>query len=185
VGQKGALPDTLADVATCPACSSEDLELVEQLTGDERILGCLACGHRWQRGEPARPRRTVAVTSSPVSRTSGRSATGGATFASVWSELQARLGVRVGIPNWTRDSGFRGEGFTVIEVSQSLVRVDPPGARALVAVPRGEFEKVFAVWGQYRSNGLPRQDLVARTRFSKYIISIFHWLEGQTGAQLV
>jgi hypothetical protein len=171
-------------VATCPACSSEDLELVERLTGDERILGCLSCGHRWQRGEPTRPRRTVAVTSSPVSRTSGRSATGGATFASVWSEMQARLGVRVKIPNWTRDSGFRGEGFTVVEVSQSLVRVDPTGAQGPVAVPRAEFEKVFAMWGQYRSNGLSRQELTDLTRFSKYIISIFRWLEGQTGAQL-
>jgi len=168
----------------CPACSSEDLELVERLTGDERILGCLACGHRWQRGEPTRLRRTIAVTSSPVSRTGGRSAAGGATFASAWSEMQARLGVRVRIPNWTRDSGFRGEGFTVVEVSQTLVRVDPPGAQGLVAVPRGEFEKVFAVWGRYTADGLPRQELVALTRFSKYIISIFHWLEGQTGAPL-
>jgi hypothetical protein len=40
----------------CPECRSDDLDLVERLRGDARILRCATCGHTWQRGEePPQP----------------------------------------------------------------------------------------------------------------------------------
>lgn len=42
-------------VVTCPTCGSDDLDLVERLAGDARILRCLQCGHQWQRGEVPQP----------------------------------------------------------------------------------------------------------------------------------
>jgi Zn ribbon nucleic-acid-binding protein len=39
-------------MVTCPNCGSDDdLELVERLGGDARIIRCTRCGHQWQRGE--------------------------------------------------------------------------------------------------------------------------------------
>ena len=39
-------------MVTCPNCGSDDdLELVERLGGDARIIRCTRCGHQWQRGQ--------------------------------------------------------------------------------------------------------------------------------------
>lgn len=37
-------------IVTCPQCSGEDLELVRALEPSGRIIRCLSCGHKWQRG---------------------------------------------------------------------------------------------------------------------------------------
>ena len=36
---------------TCPVCTSGELELVERLADDRRIIRCTACAHQWTRGE--------------------------------------------------------------------------------------------------------------------------------------
>ena len=36
---------------TCPACKSGELELVEKMADDRRIIRCAACNHQWTRGE--------------------------------------------------------------------------------------------------------------------------------------
>lgn len=48
-------------MANCPNCGSGDLELVELLAGDARLVRCTACGHEWTRGEKpaAQPRPSV------------------------------------------------------------------------------------------------------------------------------
>lgn len=39
----------------CPKCSSWELDVVERLGGDARILKCLDCGNQWPAGIPPRP----------------------------------------------------------------------------------------------------------------------------------
>ncbi len=36
---------------TCPACTSGELELVERMADDRRVIRCAACAHQWTRGE--------------------------------------------------------------------------------------------------------------------------------------
>ena len=36
---------------TCPVCKSGELELVEHMADDRRVIRCTACGHQWTRGE--------------------------------------------------------------------------------------------------------------------------------------
>lgn len=38
-------------MVTCPKCRSDDLDLLERLGGNARLLRCNSCGNRWQRGE--------------------------------------------------------------------------------------------------------------------------------------
>jgi hypothetical protein len=105
-------------------------------------------------------------------------------FPDTWNALQTNLIAGTVIPNWTIHSGAIGEPFTVTDVSATVVVVDAPGAETLQRVPRADFEAVYDHWDGYAHGGLPRSKLLPLTRYSKYVISIFRWLELHTGGPL-
>lgn len=105
-------------------------------------------------------------------------------FTATWNALQARLAAGTTIPNWTAANDLLGDAFTVTAVAPDHVEVNTPGAQNVQWVPIADFEAVYNVWEPYCRGRVGRAEVRDRTRFSKYVISILHWLEAQCGGQL-
>jgi len=105
-------------------------------------------------------------------------------FAATWSALQGRLAASTTIPNWTAANGFLGDSFTVTRITTGHVEVSTPGAQTIQTVPVADFQTVYGVWQRYCQGRVSRPQIRDATRFSKYVISILHWLEGQCGGTL-
>jgi hypothetical protein len=105
-------------------------------------------------------------------------------FAKTPSAMQARLTVGTIIPNWTAANGLLGDSFAVTAVSVANIRACAPAAKSIQSIPEAHFEAVYAVWGKYCAGKVSRPDIRKISRFSKYVISIFHWLEGRCGGSL-
>jgi hypothetical protein len=98
-------------------------------------------------------------------------------FTDTWRTLQATLSVGATIPNWTARKGQIGEPFQVAAIDSDAVVIIAPGARTPQTVRRADFEKVYALWDHYVRGLTPRSAFTPRTRYSKYVISILHWLQ--------
>ena len=83
------------------------------------------------------------------------------------------------IRNWTALKGYLGDTMAVVAVYSSAIEVDTPGAMNIQVVPKNDFEAVFRVWNSYKANKIQRQELTPMMRYSKYVISILHWLESE------
>jgi hypothetical protein len=107
-------------------------------------------------------------------------------FPDTWNALQANLSAGTVIPNWTAHRGAIGDPFTITDVTDTFVLVDAPGAKTQTPqrVPRADFEEVYDRWDDYVHGGLARSKFSPLTRYSKYVISVLHWLETRTGGQL-
>lgn len=101
----------------------------------------------------------------------------GQDFEALWYQIQQDVGGGDTIRNWTRDSGYIGDEFVIRTVEAGIIEVDPPGAANLQRIPREDFAKVYRHWEGYNTGHIPRQQVRDITRFSKYIISIFHHIE--------
>ena len=99
------------------------------------------------------------------------------TFESVWQELQNRLRPALIIPNWTCLKGYLGDTMRIEEVEDIEIVVKAPKAKALQHVSKANFEIVWKNWPAYKSGRMQRQEVREMTYYSKYIISILHWLE--------
>jgi hypothetical protein len=98
-------------------------------------------------------------------------------FDIVWSHLQTNLKPDMVIPNWTAYNDYLGDTMKIIAVRSKYIVVDAPNAKSVQSVPIGDFEKLWEVWPDYKAQRVKRNELTGVTRFSKYIISIFHWYE--------
>lgn len=105
-------------------------------------------------------------------------------FQNAWNTLQRNLTVGTVIPNWTADNGLLGDSFSVAAVTPGHIDVDAPGAQNVQRVPLADFQLVYDLWHDYLRGAVPRREIRDSTRFSKYIISILHWLEDQAGGNL-
>lgn len=105
-------------------------------------------------------------------------------FADTWAVLRARLREGVTVPNWTAHRGFVGEPFAVEAVTHNIVVVSPPGAMSPQSIRKKDFEAVYEHWEGYLGGSIPRQTFTPLTRYSKYVISILHWLQERTGGPL-
>ena len=99
------------------------------------------------------------------------------TFETVWQELQNRLRPGLIIPNWTYLKGYLGDTMRIEEVEDVEIVVQAPKAKTLQHVSKANFEIIWKIWPEYKTGLLPRQEMIEITRYSKYIISIFHWLD--------
>jgi hypothetical protein len=102
----------------------------------------------------------------------------------MWSALQGHLSPGTTVSNWTVGNGLLGDTFIVTGVASGHVEVDTPGAKNVQKVPRADFETVYNLWQRYSNRQVTRPEIRDATRFSKYVISILHWLEGQCGGHL-
>jgi hypothetical protein len=105
-------------------------------------------------------------------------------FEKFWIHLQARLRSRhpgapdgMEIRNWTVLKGYIGDSMHVVAVHAETIEVIAPRARNPIVVPKSHFKAVWEVWPLYTNRQMQRQELTPITFFSKYIISILHWLE--------
>jgi hypothetical protein len=103
-------------------------------------------------------------------------------FTDTWAALQAALFVGATIPNWTARNGAIGEPFEIVAIKPDAVVIIAPGASTPQIVRRTDFEKVYALWDDYIHGSVPRSAFTPLTRYSKYVISILHWLQERSGA---
>jgi hypothetical protein len=99
------------------------------------------------------------------------------TFEDVWLQVQAGLTVGTKIKNWTAFRGYLGDTMTISSIRENYIEIDAPNASSIQVVPKDDFEKVWRVWTDYKSQKVRRYELRNMTRFSKYLISILHWYE--------
>src|SRR5690349_55207 len=99
------------------------------------------------------------------------------TFKQLWTHLTQHLKVGTTVKNWTVLRGYLGDEMTVVSVSDRHIEIKAPNAKTTQRVPETDFEKVWEIWSEYKSQKFPRHQVRDMTLFSKYIISIFHWYE--------
>ena len=98
-------------------------------------------------------------------------------FQATWIALQNELTTSTDIPNWTADKGYLVDSFTIGSVDPNYISLDTPRAENIQTVPKSDFAVVYDLWADYCRGIVKRHEIRDVTRFSKYIISIFHWLE--------
>ncbi len=98
-------------------------------------------------------------------------------FDSVWTKLQSILQPHTVIPNWTADHGYFHGSMIIIDVDDDFIKVKSPNAQELQHVRKQDFEAIWKIWAEYKNGKYRRGNMTELTRYSKYVISIFHWLE--------
>ena len=99
------------------------------------------------------------------------------TFELLWLDLVRHLKPGLTIDNWTALRGNLGDQMTVVGIRDRYIEIGAPNAKSVQRVPKADFEKVWEVWSDYKSQKLPRHKIRDMTLFSKYIISILRWYE--------
>jgi hypothetical protein len=98
-------------------------------------------------------------------------------FENIWQEILRNLKPGMIIKNWTVLKGYFGDDMTVAEVVKNRIIIGAPNAQHLQSIPKSDFLAVWKIWPDYNSRKIERHEIRDITRFSKYIISVFHWLE--------
>jgi hypothetical protein len=98
-------------------------------------------------------------------------------FAAKWQLLVDQLVPGMNIPNWTKLKGYLGDSMKIAQVNQNGIIVQSPKAKNDLHISRDEFEKIFGIWSAYMTGTMHRKEICEVTFYSKYIISIIHWLE--------
>lgn len=99
------------------------------------------------------------------------------TFNVIWQNLLARLKPGEIVRNWTVAHEYLGDEMLIKEVNTEKIVVQAPNAVHLQHISKNEFEAVWQLWPGYIESRVQRQQILELTRHSKYIISIFHWVE--------
>jgi hypothetical protein len=99
------------------------------------------------------------------------------TFESIWQSLVTHLRPGLTIANWTAYRGNLGDNMTVAGLRNGYIEIEAPKAKTIQIVPKADFERVWEVWSDYKSQKMPRYEIRDMTQYSKYIISILHWYE--------
>jgi hypothetical protein len=96
-----------------------------------------------------------------------------------WQYIQDNLKVGMMIPNWTKDRGYTGEPFEVLEVTWGYIMVGIPKG---VKVHHKDFTLLHKLWDGYRNGPIQRITMRNSSYRSKYVISLFHWVEEKNGS---
>ena len=96
-------------------------------------------------------------------------------FESIWLKLQMQLQEDYLMEAWSQHSGYTGGLFRIYAVGDDFVKVEL--TKSIQHISKKEFEKVYDIWSAYKSGLVPRHQLRDITRYSTYIISIFHYLK--------
>ena len=96
------------------------------------------------------------------------------TFDTVWSWLQGNLKSGQIIKNWSVLHEYLDRTMTIVDVCSDYIKVAPPNAKNIQAVPREDFKKLWEDWSAYKSGKVLRSTFPEKTRYVTYIISILH-----------
>jgi hypothetical protein len=99
------------------------------------------------------------------------------TFELLWPDLIRHLKLGLAVKNWTVLRGYLGDEMTVVGIDDEHIEIRAPKAKTIQRVPKTDFEKVWEVWSDYKSQKLPRFEIRDMTPYSKYIISMLRWYE--------
>ena len=98
-------------------------------------------------------------------------------FEVVWRKLQIALKPGAEIKNWNAYNGYLGDNLKINTIEPKYISIDPPRVWDTQVIPKDSFEKIWAVWFDYKELRLKRSNVKDMSNHSKYIISIFHWYE--------
>jgi len=101
-------------------------------------------------------------------------------FENIWNFLQINMKSGTVLKNWTSYSGYLGDSMTITKIGRNYIEFEAPKAKHIQHVPKEDFEKVWRVWTDYKTQKVKRYELRDMTRFSKYIISLLHWYEEES-----
>jgi len=85
------------------------------------------------------------------------------TFDDVWFTLQKNLTTCTGIKNWTAFRGYLGDLITIAGIRENHIEVDAPNASTIQVIPKGDFEKVWQVWIDYKIQKVKRFELMDKS----------------------
>ena len=95
-------------------------------------------------------------------------------FDEFWTQLQ-RLRPIGPTEAWSL-AGKTRSAFEITSIDETSVTV-ALGSGGFRRIPQSDFEKLFAKWGDYKSERLPRQELRNLSQNSTYILTILHLIE--------
>lgn len=98
-------------------------------------------------------------------------------FEKVWNQITSKLRAGTDLRNWGAARGYTGGSFRVDDVERTSITVSGGDMQMTRRISRGDFEKVCAVWDDYRAGNLPRTKLSPVSRNTTYILSILHMLD--------
>ena len=101
-------------------------------------------------------------------------------FEEVWADIRRRLRVGSAIKNWSADRGYTGGTFRINDVDGAAVIVTSDRIAKERRISKGDFERIFALWPAYKVGTIRREELVAKSQNTTYIISILHWQDTPT-----
>jgi hypothetical protein len=103
------------------------------------------------------------------------------TFEGIWADLRNRLRPGITVGNWSADRGYTGGEFRINDVDGAAVVVRSGQMGQERRVSRGDFEKLFALWGGYKRGTVGRAELGKKSQNTTYVLSILHWQEDTQG----
>jgi len=101
-------------------------------------------------------------------------------FNLVWNYIQSNLKQGMKVKNWTVDKDYFGLDITIITKSYKFIEFDSSTAKTIQKVAKDEFEKIWKVWPDYKTQKIKRGEMVEFNRHTRYIIDLFHWYDEET-----
>jgi hypothetical protein len=99
-------------------------------------------------------------------------------FEMVWDQIQKNITPGMVIKNWGKARGYTGNSFSIHSISELKIICKPPKAKNFQLVPKRDFFMVWEFWEDYKEGSVQRKFFRDKvSRFSSYIISIFHFLD--------
>lgn len=93
-------------------------------------------------------------------------------FDAVWNQITGTLRPGTEVRNWGVARGYTGGSFRVDDLERTSVTVSGGDMQMPRRISKGDFQKVYAVWDDYRAGHLPRMTLTPLSQNTTYILSI-------------
>lgn len=92
-----------------------------------------------------------------------------------YEAIISNLSYGVEIKNWTKLKEYTGDNFTIIQIKDNHIIVQPLNASER-KIYKSDFNKVASIWHQYLKGEVKRKQIRGLTHNSKYIISIMKYV---------
>jgi hypothetical protein len=95
-----------------------------------------------------------------------------------WAELQRRYPVGLRLQTWSAAKGYLKGSFVIEALSADRIEVNSDGIKNPPRpISRADFERIAALWPEYKAGTLPRSRLIQESQNTTYIVTMLHWLE--------
>jgi hypothetical protein len=97
-------------------------------------------------------------------------------FETTWTEIARRLQPGAVIRNWGSARGYTGGTFNIDNVDRSSITVSGGDMKMPRCVSKGDFEKVYRVWGAYCAGNIPRSKMTSLSQNTTYILGVLRFI---------